>query len=113
MGVGPRFSVSQITHPAAVAVPGNPDPKKFLIQRWVICNGYVIMLVRYHGVTNFEGRKILMFPRHHTPIDIFRSIEKHGLDPHFSEDQEIVHPIARFIPTEGGWNMARRLAYAD
>ena len=63
---------------------------------------YVIAEIRYHGCTNYEGHKILVFDSLTEEQIKLMPI----LDPHFSKDSPHLSPIARFVPTEKGWDMA-------
>ncbi len=91
----------------AVSTPlPNPDPKSFRIVNTRSVGRYCIAEIEYHGCTNFEGRKILVFrdiKAEH--LKNFREI-----DPHFSESG--ISPIARFVPSKEGWNMAVTLCQA-
>lgn len=80
----------------------NPDPKNYKVIKAYEKNDYLILKINYPNCTNFEGQKILVFYGV-TMIDL---INQHQIDPHFFESKEILSPIARFVPTEEGWNMA-------
>jgi len=64
----------------------------------------MIVKVHYPDSKNYEGVKIL----------VYRDIKwnellvknKHAVDPHFGEDNNFISPIARFVPTPYGWEMA-------
>jgi len=78
----------------------NPDPKRFKIIRQEHFYPYTLLWVNYPNCTNFEGNKILVFrgdPSYITDV-VF-------LDPHFAEGKRL---IARFVPTDEGWDMARK-----
>ncbi len=86
-----------------VRVNSTPDPTKFKILKKEVINGFPIFLVEYPGVTNFEGRKILMYPQYfNTDVIVKR------MDPHFFDKGD--SPIARFEPTKYGWKLATTLA---
>ena len=80
-----------------------PDPTNFRVLRKKIVNGFPIYMVRYPGVKNYEGLKILMYPKHFNTETI-----KNRMDPHFFTKGD--SPIARFEPTEYGWSLAITLA---
>lgn len=84
----------------------NPDPRHYNINKiYEFQNGYV-MDISYPNCINYEGRKILVYKgkiENHAPEFI-----RHGIDPHFCEVPYA--PIARFIPTENGLEMAKKLA---
>lgn len=80
-----------------------PDPKNFEIKKQIIVNDYPILFVNYPGVKNYEGNKILMYPRFFN-----LGLLKTRLDPHFFTNGD--SPIARFEPTKYGWKLAIKLA---
>jgi len=86
-----------------VRVNSTPDPTEFEIVRKIRENGYPILWVRYPGVTNYEGHKILMYDKH---FDLKRIQDR--IDPHFFTEGD--SPIARFVPTAAGLAMAIVLA---
>ena len=117
MGVGPfHFSSSTydkpktVVHtvektvykPVAVPPPPNPNPLNFNIINSIEEGGYLIILIHYPDCTNYEGRKILVYKG----IDKARLVLQRSIDPHFSENKEKYSPIARFVPTIEGWEMA-------
>lgn len=78
----------------------NPNPGSWtLLKKEEFDNAYVL-LVHYHGCTNYEGKKLM----------VFRGKYKHRelLDPHFAESDDA--PIARFRPDKEGWKFAIALA---
>lgn len=81
---------------------GNPDPKHFDIQKFEAIGNYLVVKVNYPDCTNYEGNKIIVF-RDVTPRQLFSSST---LDPHFFNGTGVQSPIARFVPTDEGWNMA-------
>jgi len=87
------------TNTFVTAVP-NPDPS-----RWICLdikeykNAYVLK-VRYLDCTNFEGVKVMVYKGKYKARGL--------LDPHFDASNE--SPIARFKPTEEGWEMANTVA---
>jgi len=86
-----------------VRVGSTPDPTNFKIERKMVVNGFPIYWVKYPGVTNYEGNKILMYPKHFDTNKI-----KDRMDPHFFDKGD--SPIARFEPTALGWRAAITLA---
>lgn len=81
----------------------NPNPDVFDVQRVTKIGIYFLSVVVYPNCTNFEGRKILLTRRDPRNMD--------RLDPHFSKDIAInAGLIARFEPTEFGWNCGECLA---
>jgi len=86
-----------------VRVNSTPDPTKFEIIKKININGYPIFMVRYEDVQNYEGVKILMYSK-----DFNTNLLEKRMDPHFFDQGD--SPIARFEPTEYGWNLAKKLA---
>jgi len=86
-----------------VRVGSTPDPKNFKVIKRVVVNDYPIYWVKYPGVTNYEGNKILMYPRFFN-----EDLIKEKMDPHFFDKGD--SPIARFEPTSLGWKAAITLA---
>ena len=80
-----------------------PDPTDFKVIKKIIANGYPIFLVNYPGVRNYEGNKILMYPKFFNT-----DLLKRRMDPHFFTYGD--SPIARFEPTKYGWELAIKLA---
>lgn len=80
----------------------NPDPNNYKIVKAKEVGNYLILKINYPDCTNYEGNKILVF-KAKTLIDI---VNQKYIDPHFFIDSKIASPIARFIPTDGGWDMA-------
>lgn len=80
----------------------NPNPRNFVIQRTHTCGQFVVVEIWYPDCINYEGHKIL----------VFRGLSKQYIkrmpliDPHFSATDIANSPVARFVPTEDGWNMA-------
>jgi len=83
----------------------NPKADNYEILRGEIINDYFIIEIKYLDCINYEGRKILVF-ENCTIEDLKR---QKLIDPHFSENKKYFSPIARFEPTERGWNMALKL----
>jgi hypothetical protein len=73
-----------------------PDPNIFKIIRKEMFSCCEILEVKYGGCTTFDGVKLLLIKDHYTGGI---------LDPHLLGDNHIV--IARFEPTQEGWNLAR------
>lgn len=83
----------------------NPDPRNFEVLKTLVNGRYTVVMVKYPNCTNYEGNKILVF-EDMTP----EQLEKLSfLDPHFCKSKRHPSPIARFEPTERGWDMARTL----
>lgn len=84
----------------------NPNPNRYkIIKSLSLTNkkdNYLILSINYPDCTNYEGNKILVFKN--TSMKQL-SIQK-LIDPHFSNNNKYISPIARFRPDTEGWNMA-------
>jgi hypothetical protein len=86
-----------------IVQPPNPDPAKFKIL-WKKQYGELCILhVKYEGCTSFEGTKILVYKALLKDV-----LNQETLDPHFSESEKFLSPIARFVPTQEGSEMSQR-----
>lgn len=81
----------------------NPNPTKYRILREKRVNNFIILKINYPDCNNYEGNKILLY-KDCTLLDIVN--QKEGIDPHFSDNKNLISPIARFKPDDDGWNMA-------
>lgn len=115
MGVGPfHCSVSSYDTPEVIErvverivekpLP-NPNPERFTIINWHQNGNFLILLVNYPDCTNYEGNKILLYKGCYME-DL---IGQGSIDPHFSNNPKKISPIARFVPTQAGWDMAVKL----
>ena len=86
-----------------VRTGSTPDPTKFEILSQITVNGYPILEVNYPGVKNYEGNKILMYHKNFN-LDLIKT----KIDPHFFTEGD--SPIARFEPTNYGFELALTLA---
>lgn len=93
--------------PAYKSEDKNPNPRNWKLIRKHELDKYLILELEYPNCTNFEGRKILVFKG----VSYVKLIEKNVkmIDPHFSDNKEFFSPVARFEPTEFGWNAAMLL----
>lgn len=98
-----RISSNSGDYGNGTRINSTPDPYQYNILRKEIVDGYPILMVFYPDVTNYEGKKILMYPKNFN-LDLI----KDKIDPHFFDDGD--SPIARFEPTNYGWHMAITLA---
>ncbi len=83
-----------------VAMGAKPDPHNFTVLRWELVQGNTIVLALYPGSLTFHGQKLMLLRGEHTEFTT--------LDPHFLDEEYAV--VARFIPTDKGWEMARMCA---
>jgi hypothetical protein len=104
MGLGLGFSRSTYDGPGPLAnEPPNPDPANYRILRADKHGPFLLVEVLYPDCTNYEGRKILLY-KGVTLADFDR---QGSIDPHFSENPKFASPIARFVPTQTGWEMGK------
>lgn len=94
--VPPRYRATIDTSP-------NPNPYKFRVNRAEEVGSFVCAMVNYPHATSYEGDKILML----RDVSVEELDDLDVLDPHFEEDGAVV---ARFEPTEEGWEDAIMLA---
>jgi hypothetical protein len=92
---------AKIANPTKAKI-ANPDPRNFKILRTAVRLGYLVVEVQYPDCVNYEGRKILVYKG----LTGFEIRTQTFLDPHFCESSKHPSPIARFEPTDRGWDMA-------
>ncbi len=108
MGLSP-FSSSQYDHLHTQSTPDkskkvlpNPNPSNYHIKTMMSIGKYMVILINYPDCTNYEGNKILVYKN-----VTLEDLNKQGsIDPHFSNNKSKHSPVARFEPTEYGWNLA-------
>lgn len=112
--MGLRFGVSsstfdkpkeRIVERVVVKHLPNPNPYNYVIKNDYQTGDYLIILINYPDCTNYEGNKVLVYKNVH----LRDLINQGSIDPHFSNNKSKHSPIARFVPTEDGWNMAMQL----
>ena len=86
--------------------PENPNPTNFEFVRSQQVGTRLVVEVRYPNCTNYEGRKIMVYDN----TNIHKLCREDKLDPHFCDNSKHSSPIARFEPTERGWNLALKFA---
>jgi hypothetical protein len=86
----------------------NPDPRNYKIIKAEDMFDHLILMVYFPGCDSYEGLKILIFDEGVTLHDIAR---QGSIDPHFSKNPNYISPLARFEPTDRGWEMAKELAF--
>lgn len=104
--VGSRSSYDKPPPDRPPQRPPNPDPHNFRVLRSEEVGPYLLAEVLYPDCTNYEGRKILVYKG----VSLLEVLAQGSVDPHFSNNPRFHSPIARFVPTEAGWKMARVLA---
>lgn len=88
----------------------NPNPRRFDVTRVEGVGCGLVVEVVYPDCTTYEGRKVLVFA-HTREIDVRAATV---LDPHFTDHAPAgaLVPVARFEPTDRGWQLARICAAA-
>jgi len=80
-----------------------PDARNYEVLDYVEEGDYLVVKIHYPECTNYEGRKILVY----RGVTLDRLVnDQRAIDPHFSGNKNYHSPIARFVPTIEGWNMA-------
>jgi len=83
-----------------------PNPSNFVVGKCETRGDFILMSVKYPDYTNYEGTKLLV----HRKSDYEKLSKQTPLNPHFSNNDKPASPIARFVPTNEGWKMARSFA---
>jgi len=101
-----NFSSSSFAQPIIeqVNLP-NPKPDNYNIVRSLVVNERLIIEIKYHDCTNYEGCKIMVYE---CTLDDLK--KQKLIDPHFCNNRNYFSPIARFEPTKQGWINACALA---
>lgn len=87
-----------------VPVQGNPNPSNYELLKIEQIGKFLLIKIRYPDCSNYEGVKILVFKN----VELTALINQHNIDPHFSDSKKHHHPIVRFVPTDEGWEMAKK-----
>lgn len=83
---------------------GNPDPNNWKFVKVEEHGKYLILMMEYPDCSNYEGKKILVFEN----ITLIQLVNQKLIDPHFfPATSNYKSPIARFEPTDRGWEMAK------
>ncbi len=83
-------------------VKGNPDPTRFYVIKALPVGTYLVAVIKYPDAISYEGVKVLVY-EDLTEVELRRFTT---IDPHFSDSKKYKSPIARFVPTNDGWDMA-------
>ena len=97
------YSVCSVSNPS-LPTDGNPRADRFEVLKRYERGQAVALLVRYPDAKNYGGDKILVY-WDLKKLDV--AVKLKDLDPHFLETR--YSPIARFVPTDSGWDMAIHL----
>jgi hypothetical protein len=89
------------SYPPTITI-GNPDPNNWTIMRTMEIGNFLILMIQYPDCKNYEGKKILVYEG--VKLDELKKQKK--IDPHFSDNRNFKSPVARFEPTDHGWNLA-------
>lgn len=81
----------------------NPKPNNYTIKNCRIFGTFAVIRILYPDAKNFEGMKIIVAEKKW----LEKARHNHSIDPHFGEKSGI---IARFVPTDEGWEMAKDFA---
>lgn len=84
-----------------VAMGAKPDPYNFKIVEIEHIFNCTIIMANYPTSLTFGGNKLMLLKGIHEVGE--------SLDPHFLDEEYAV--VARFIPTDIGWKMARMCAF--
>lgn len=114
MGVFRPFSggdIPQSSNNTSTYNNGQPNPWKYNIVYSEQIGHFLILFVHYPDCTNYEGKKILVY-KDVTLEQLHKNQD--SLDPHFFQklknpgypDGKYHSPVARFVPTIEGKNMA-------
>lgn len=76
-----------------------PDYDQHTVLKEASVGRYYLYMIKYHQCGSYNGTKILVYEGEKP---------KEQPDPHFLEEKK--SPIARFEPTERGWEMAIKFA---
>lgn len=119
MGIGPNFEVSAFDYDNGVrdgkalslkkTFP-NPNPLNCLVVKHEVIGQFLIVVIKYPDCSTFEGNKILVY-ENVTIDELTKQSKQVGIDPHFSASILWKSPVARFVPTENGWDMAKKFAW--
>lgn len=99
------ISINDMNKPAFIPA-GNPDPYNFRVLEAEQRGQYIIIKINYPDCKNYEGDKVLVYKASLKDI-----LNQKSLDPHFSNNEKIISPIARFTPDAIGWRNA--LAFCE
>ena len=85
-----------------LTAPPNPNPHNFKIIVICVLGEYTMLEVEYPDCKNYEGKKLLVYKG----VSLSDIQNAKILDPHFCDNPDCMSPIARFEPTERGWEEA-------
>jgi hypothetical protein len=106
---GNRIKTEYVYRDAPAEKLPNPDPANYEIQEAIQVGAFLVIKIKYPDCNNFEGQKILVY-KDKTALDL---LKQKFIDPHFFENKKVASPVARFVPTKEGWEMAIRFAMSE
>lgn len=80
----------------------NPNPNNYTVVRHLEIDNYLLIQIKYHDCTNYEGNKILLYK----DCKFVELMKQGSIDPHFTNNSFYYSPIARFRPTDEDWDNA-------
>ena len=95
-----KIIVNEVIKEVKKSLP-NPNPKNYEIQSNYQIGKFLIIQIKYLDCINYEGIKILVFK---TTME--KLMAQKNIDPHFCDNKKFISPIARFEPTQEGWEDA-------
>lgn len=111
MGIFKHFSCSTYDNPISykIEVTSNnlPDPNNYIIIRHEEINNFLLVEIKYLDCINYDGHKIMIYE----DCKLKDLIKQKHIDPHFSNNYNFFSPIARFEPTQRGWDIAKITIY--
>lgn len=79
-----------------------PDPSRFTVLRTCVVGSALVVELQYEGCANHEGRKVLVYEK----LSNAEFLRFGRVDPHFCDNANCPSPVARFEPTQRGWQLA-------
>jgi len=102
MGIKCFGSSSSYDNDSSEVKDRNPDPSHYIISNTIQIGRFLIVEINYPNCDNYEGNKILVFEnKTHDDLLLQKTI-----DPHFSAREPGKSPVARFVPSQDGLDMA-------
>ena len=94
-------STETVTYIRETVTSPNPNKFKFTVIRLQVIEGLTLVWANYPDCSNYNGNKIILTEGW--------NVGDEELDPHFLEFQPYT-VLARFIPTELGWELGKEAA---
>jgi hypothetical protein len=83
----------------------NPDPYNWILNNSLKIGRFLLIHITYPDCTNYEGKKIMLYKN----VTLQELEGQKTIDPHFSSNKKFHSPIARFEPTNKGWEMGKKM----